>query len=163
MLKKVLVFSIFSCFFISSTLSANEISLNYDKKTKSLVRKMLVYKDPSWVCKITTEKSKEYYFLSPKSMFEFYFNPSKWPITKVKDIENLKNIVVTDYSTLKPIKAKEAYFVYGSNKVSLAGDDLPAFKLYSHAQEFAKKNNGKRIFKFHEVKKGLIDLLNGDI
>ncbi|QDF28182.1 nitrous oxide reductase accessory protein NosL [Halarcobacter anaerophilus] len=163
MLKKLLFFSSFCCFLITSVASASDVSLKYDNETKGLVRKMKVYKDPSWVSKVITSESKEFYFLSPKSMFEFYFNPKKWPITNVENRNNIKEIIVTDYFTLKPIRAREAYYVYGSNKVSLAGDDLPAFKLYSHAQEFAEKNNGKRIFKFNEVKKALIDLLNGNI
>lgn len=137
--------------------------MGFDKNTKSLVRKMLVYKDPGWVAKVVTKDSKEFYFVSAKSMFEFYYNPEKWQETNTKDANELKEVVVTDYKTLRAINAKGAFYVYGSNKVSPAGDDLPAFESYDAANEFAKNNNGKRVLSFTEVKKGLIELLNGDI
>lgn len=141
----------------------SDYSLEFNKETKSLVRHLLVYKHPSWVAKVVTKESKEFYFASPKSMFEFYFDPQKWADTKVDDANTLKEIVVTDYKTHKAINAKGAFYVYGSNKTSPSGDDLPAFASYDDANEFAQHNNGKRIFSFKEVKKALIELLNGDI
>ena len=70
---------------------------------------------------------------------------------------------MTDYKTLKAIDAKYAFYVYGSHKISLAGDDLPAFKDINDAKEFMDNNNGRRILSFNELKSGLIQLLNGDI
>lgn len=137
--------------------------MDFDKNTKSLVRKMLVYKQPGWVAKVVTKDSKEFYFVSPKSMFEFYFDPQKWEEANTKNAKELKEILVTDYTTHKIINAKGAFYVYGGNKISPAGDDLPAFESYESAMEFSKNNNGKRILSFKEMKKSLIELLNGDI
>lgn len=163
-MKKLSIVFLLSCIFCILGLNAKvSYFMNFDKDTKSLVRKMLVYKQPAWVSKVVTKESKEYYFVSPKSMFEFYFNPQKWPDTKITDSNNLKEIVVTDYKTHRAINAKGSFYVYGSNKISPAGDDLPAFENYDDAKEFADNNNGKRVFSFKEVRKGLIELLNGDI
>ncbi len=152
------------CLFSTIALSANEdYSLNFDKETRGLVRHMLIYKDPTWVAKIVTQDLKEFYFTSPKSLLEFYYNPHKWPNAKVETSEQLKDVIVTDYKTLKPIDARYAFYVYGSNKISSAGDDLPAFKNINDAKYFMKNNKGKRVLSFNQLSKGLIDLLNGDI
>jgi len=137
--------------------------LNYDKNTTSLVRNMKVYKNPKWVAKIKTGDNKEVYFCSPKSMFEFYHRPAKWFSVGVKSEKDFLEIVVTDYFTNKAIDAREAYFIYGSNKISPAGDDLVAIETKEEAKRFSKKYNGKRIFKFNEVPDALIKLLNGRI
>lgn len=164
-LSKKITLTLLSISVISTlSLSAKEIySMNFDKETIGLVRKMHVYKYPSWVAKVVTKDSKEYYFSSPKSLMEYYHSFEKWPETNVTNRDDLKEIIVTDYSTLKPIDARKAFFVYGSNKISIAGDDLPAFETIDSAKRYLEKNNGKRILKFDELKKGLIQLLNGDI
>lgn len=153
-----------SCLLFNIAASANEnYSLNFDKETRGLVRHMLVYKDPTWVAKVVTKDLKEFYFTSPKSLLEFYYNPEKWPKAKAETADQLKDIIVTDYKTLKPIDARYAFYVYGSNKTSTAGDDLPAFKNIDDAKYFMSKNKGKRVLSFNQISRGLIDLLNGDI
>jgi len=137
--------------------------MNFDKETRCLVRQLPVYKYPAWVAKIELSNGKEIYFSSPKSMFEFYFRPGKWYELGVKSEDDFKNIIVTDFKTLKPVKAKGAFYVYGSNVTSPAGDDLVAFDSYKAAEEFAKKYNGKRVLGFREVNDALIRLLNGRI
>lgn len=163
-MKKLPLIILSVCLLSILSLSAKvKYYMDFDKDTKSLVRKMLVFKNPAWVAKAVTEESKEFYFVSPKSMFEFHFNPEKWPAANIKSQKDIKNLVVTDYATLRAIDAKKAYYVYGSNKISPAGDDLPAFKDYEQAKIYADKHHGRRIFEFSKVSKGLIELLNGDI
>jgi nitrous oxide reductase accessory protein NosL len=138
--------------------------LNFDKNTTCLVRQIQVYKHPKWVAKIETRGGKTVYFSSPKSMFEFYFRPGKWHDVGVKSERDFSKIVVTDYSTLEPIDAEKAFFVYGAGSItSPAGDDLPAFKNKADAEAFFKKYNGKRIMPFDKVPDALIKLLNGRI
>ena len=134
--------------------------MSYDKNTTGFIRNLKLYKYPSWVSKILLRSGREIYFSSPKSMFEFYLRPAKWPEFKIRSEDDFKAIYVTDFKTLKPIKAKGAFFVYGSNRVSPAGDDLVPFSSYQDAQNFMKSNNGKRIFSFKEVTQGLINWLN---
>ncbi|MGB6329590.1 MAG: nitrous oxide reductase accessory protein NosL [Halarcobacter sp.] len=163
-MKKISLLVISACLFSTLNLSANETyTMNFDKETRGLMRKLPVYKDPAWVCKIVTKDSKEFFFTSPKSLMEFYYNPEKRPSTKVSSSEEIKDIIVTDYKTLKPIDAKYAFYVYGSHKISFAGDDLPAFENINDAKKFLEMNNGRRVLNFNELSKGLIQLLNGDI
>jgi len=137
--------------------------LNYDKNTTCLVRHIAVYKDPKWVAKIEVRHGKTVYFSSPKSLFEFYHRPGKWFDVGVKSERDFNEIVVTDYTLLKPINAEEAYYVYGSRATSPAGDDLVAFQTEEAAKKFAAAYNGKRILKFNEISDALIRLLNGRI
>jgi len=137
--------------------------IEYDKNTTCLVRNLLLYKNPKWVAKIEVSNGKTVYFCSPKSMFEFYFRPAKWYDIGVRSEADFKKIVVTDYNTLKPINAREAFFVYGSRVISPAGDDLVAFETEKDAKEFVKKYGGSRIFSFDKVPYGLIKLLNNSL
>jgi len=137
--------------------------LNYDKNTTCLVRHIAVYKDPKWVAKIEVRNGKIVYFCSPKSMFEFYHRPGKWYDIGVRSERDFSKIVVTDYSTGKPINAEEAFYIYGTSVTSPAGDDLVAIKSKESAEKFSAEFNGKRILKFDEVSDALIRLLNGRI
>lgn len=137
--------------------------MDYDKNTSCLVRHIKVYKEPSWVAKVELQNGKKVFFSSPKSMFEFYFTPGKWFDVGVKSEQDFKDILVTDFQTLKPVKAKGAFYIYGTNVIGPAGDDLIAFDSYAAAEEFSKKHNGKRILGFRDVSDALIRLINGRI
>ncbi|MFK5976289.1 MAG: nitrous oxide reductase accessory protein NosL [Sulfurovum sp.] len=139
--------------------------MNYDKNTTGVVRQLKIYKHPNWVAKIELTDGKNIFFSSPKSMFEFYYRPANWSFLNLnlKSEKDFKQILVTDFNTLKPINAKGAFFVYGTNATSPAGDDLVAFSSYDKAEKFSKAHNGKRIFSFKEVSNPLINLLNGKI
>jgi len=141
----------------------DQYSMDYTKETRGLLRNINVYKYPAWVSKITLQNGKVVFFCSPKSMIEFYNRPAIRPEVGVKKEEDFKQILVTDFATMKPINAKGAFYVYGSNKTSPAGDDLPAFATYESAEQFMKKNNGKRVMSFHQIPAALIKLLNGKI
>ena len=108
--------------------------MDFNKDTSCLVRHLKVYKDPQWVAKIELKNGKKVFFSSPKSMFEFYFRPGKWYDVGVKDENDFKDILVTDFETLKPVKAKGAFYIYGTNVSGPAGDDLIAFDSYAAAR-----------------------------
>jgi len=137
--------------------------MDYTEDTDGLVRKIKVHKGPNWVAKIELTNGKKIFFVSPKSMIEFYHRPGKWHDVGVKSEDDFKDIIVTDFTTLKPINARGAFYVYGSNMTSPAGDDLPAFATYEAADNYAKEHNGKRILNFKEIPEALIKLLNGRI
>jgi nitrous oxide reductase accessory protein NosL len=130
------------------------------KDATCVIRKLKVYKAPKWTAKIEMKNGKVAYFCSPKSMFEFYFDPSANPEFELKDNLDISKISVTDFNTLEELDATKAYFVYGSHNTSPSGDDLPAFANSWTATTYAKEHNGKRVFTFKDIKKSLIDYLN---
>jgi len=144
----------------SSLLFSYEIK--YDKDAVGQVRHLKLYKYPSWVSEIELANGKKVLFSSPKGMFEFYLHPASWygdyHITSESDF---KKLYVTDFKTAKTINAKGAFFVYGTNEISPAGDDLVPFDSYKAAEDFSKKHHGTRIFGFREISYGLIKFLNG--
>ena len=137
--------------------------LTYDKNTTCLVRHFKIYKDPKWVAKIEVRSGKTVYFSSPKSMFEFYFQPDRWFELGAKTPDDIAAITVTDFNTLDAINARSAFYVYGSTQISPAGDDLPAFSTKEDAEAFAAKYKGKRVLRFSEIHNSLIRLINGRI
>ncbi len=137
--------------------------MDYTKETRCLVRNFFVYKDPKWVGKIELKNGKKVFFSSPKSLIEFYLRPGKWFEVGVKSEKDFRDIIVTDYLTMKPINARDAFYIYGSRATSPSGDDLVAIENEEDAKNFAKSYNGKRIFKFTEVSDALIRLINGRI
>ncbi len=137
--------------------------LGYDKQTRGLVRHLLVHKYPKWAAKIELANGKEVYFCSPKSMFEFYWRPARWYDLGVRSEEDFKKLLVTDYESGKPIDARGAFYVYGSNVTSPAGDDLVPFASYDAAQKFLKQHGGSRVLNFSQINYALINLLNGRI
>ncbi len=146
------------CFFILiSSIFAETMSI--PKDATCLIRNLKVYQAPAWAATIKVRSGQTIYFSSPKSMFEFYFQPGRWPEFQVKQESDMQ-IYVTDYQTMEKIPAKEAYYVYGSNQTSPSGDDLPAFASKEAADFFAQKNNGKKVLDFAGVSDGLINLLN---
>ena len=164
-LLSILLLSI-SLNFASSTLPPKadiKYEMNFTKQDRCLVRNFFVYKEPKWVAKIELTNGKNIFFSTPKSMFEFYHRPGKWYDIGVKSEKDFKNIIVTDYRTMKLINAREAYYIYGSRATSPAGDDLVVIENEVDAKIFAKKYSGKRIFKFDEVSDALIRLINGRI
>ncbi|MCK5110510.1 MAG: nitrous oxide reductase accessory protein NosL [Arcobacteraceae bacterium] len=137
--------------------------MDYTKETRCLVRNFFVYKDPQWVGKIELKNGKKVFFSSPKSLIEFYHTPGKWFDVGVKSEKDFKDIIVTDYLTMKPINAKDAFYIYGSRATSPSGDDLVSIENEKDAKYFAEKYSGKRIFKFNEIPEALIRLINGRI
>jgi nitrous oxide reductase accessory protein NosL len=160
--KKINTILITSTIFtVSASANNDKKIMDFNKETVSEIRKLKVYKNPTWTSKIEFSNKKFAYFSSPKSMFEFYFTEFKWKPFDAKTVDDLENIYVTDFKTLEIIDAKKAYYIYGSRKISPAGDDLVSFKTLTDAQNFKNSENGKRIFRFSEVSNGLIKLLNG--
>lgn len=152
---------LFALIITAVLLSAAPIEVS--KEESCLIRHVKLYKDPAWIATVETKAGKTAYFSSPKSMFEYYYNPKKYTHLGALTPDDIKTVTVTDFNTLQAIDGKKAFYVYGSRNISPAGDDLPAFATRTEAELYAKQHRGMRIFAFDEVKASLISLLNGDI
>ena len=145
----------------ASLLMAEPITVS--KEESCLVRNFKVYEHPTWIAKVETSKGKVGYFSSPKSMYEFYFQPDRWEELGAATPDDVTKLTVTAFDTLDAIDARSAFYVYGSTQISPAGDDLPAFATKEDAEAFLAKYKGKRILRFSEIHNSLIRLLNGRI
>jgi len=127
-------------------------------KDKCPVCGMFVAKYPDFLAKIGFQDGSWVFFDGAKDMFKYYFDIQKYhPARKQSDIEA---IYVTDYYTLSPVKAYEAFFVVGSDIYGPMGRELIPFEKKDDAQAFIKDHNGKSLLKFEELTLVLIKSLD---
>ncbi len=129
-------------------------SVKLPNKSKCPVCGMIVNKYPKWVSKISTVDG-EFYFDGVKDMMKFYYEPLKY----VKKDFKINSIEVSDYYSLKALKAKDAFYVIGSNVFGPMGHELIPFESKKDAQVFLKDHSGKKIISFKDITKKIIDEL----
>jgi nitrous oxide reductase accessory protein NosL len=127
------------------------LKLTAPKDAKCPVCGMWVAKYPKWVSSIKYQ-DKTLYFDGVKDMMKYYFDPKRFKGTKEKIVE----IKVQDYYSLKPISAKSAYFVIGSNVYGPMGEELIAFKSFKDASSFKDDHQGKKIIRFEEIQESML-------
>jgi hypothetical protein len=86
---------------------------------------------------------------------KFYFEPAKWGYdASIKD--HIKKMVVRDYYTLKPVWAKAAWYVVGSDVYGPMGNELIPFASKEAAENFMKDHHGKKVLRFDEISEALV-------
>lgn len=138
-------------------LSHIENPIKIEETDKCPVCGMFVKKYPRWVAQIIYTHDKhthKFSFDGVKDLMKFYFDPKLWlsneykhPILK----EKIKNILVTDYYSQKPIEGSTAYYVIGSDVYGPMGHELIPFEQESDAKTFKKDHNGIKIIKFEKI------------
>ena len=138
-----------------------------DKNERDLICGMQPYKNPKWMTEIELVNDKKLHFASVKCMMLFYYKNDKWhdlgvkaPKERKDRADNIKELRVQDYNSLKVIDAKKAFYVYGSHIMSPKGDDLVPFQYEKDAQNWMKENGGNKILTWKQFKLNLFDLLN---
>jgi len=132
--------------------SAQKDAIFVPKGSKCPVCGMFTAKYPKWVATIKEEDGKTYYFDGIKDMMKYYFDPERYHHKK----QAFTEILVSDYYTLKPITAKEAWYVIGANIYGPMGNEFIPFKTMEDAKEFLKEHFGKKIVKFDEITEDLV-------
>jgi copper chaperone NosL len=118
---------------------------------------MFVAKYPNWLAQIHYDSpDKTKVFDGVKDMMVFYFNPQKYGGTSR---ETIKDIFVKDYYSLKSLKAKEAFYVIGSDVYGPMGHELIPFESKEAAESFSKDHLGKDILTFDQITPDLIESL----
>ena len=156
--KKILFFLFVNLLLVTYTLAADFSPLEPSKKDKCQVCGMFVYKYPDWVAQIVFKDRSYVVFDGAKDLFRFYLNIQKYNLQKGRD--NIDCIFVTDYYTLKRIKAETAFFVFGSDIYGPMGSELIPFTDKSSAKEFMSDHSGKGILSFSEITNKLVNNLD---
>ncbi len=117
---------------------------------------MFVSKYPKWVAMMEME-GKIYYFDGVKDMMKYYIFDGDF----IYDRTKLSKIFVSDYYTLEPIPAKEAFYVVDSNVYGPMGHELIPFKTEKSANIFKDEHQGKVIVKFNEITDRMVMALDG--
>ncbi len=100
------------------------------------------------------------YFVSVKSMMNFYFHPEKYPEYSVSDRSKIAKMYVKDYVDGKRLDAKDAWYVFGSRIAGPHGDDLIPLASKTKAELFVKRYGGSRIMNADALTFGLIHYLD---
>jgi len=79
--------------------------------------------------------------------------------TPAKKQASIAAVTVNDYYTLKPIDARQAYFVVGSDVYGPMGKELVPFGKAADAQAFFKDHKGKKVLHFNEVSPAILKSL----
>jgi len=118
-------------------------------KDKCPVCGMFVSKYPDWVATVTFNDSTSLFFDGAKDFFTYYHGIKKY--TPSKTPASIATITVNDYYTLKPVDARQAYFVVGSDVYGPMGKELVPFGKAPDAQAFLKDHKGKRVLRFNDI------------
>ena len=118
-------------------------------KDKCPVCGMFVSKYPDWIVSVAFKDSTALYFDGAKDFFTWYHNIQKFTPGKRQD--SISAITVNDYYTLKPVDAKQAHFVIGSDVYGPMGKELVPFGKLADAHSFLKDHKGKMVLRFSDV------------
>ena len=118
---------------------------------------MFVARFPNWVASVTFKSGAKAYFDGPKDLFTYYVNPKAYDAAAKRS--NIVRVTVKGYYSLKPIDARKAYFVSGSDVAGPMGAELVAFERKSDAMGFRKDHHGKRVLRFTEITPAVLKAL----
>jgi nitrous oxide reductase accessory protein NosL len=118
-------------------------------KDKCPVCGMFVSKYPDWIATVTFKDSSVLFFDGVKDFFTYYHNMQKY--TPARNQASISFISVNDYYTLKPVDARQAHFVLGSDVYGPMGKELVPFGKVNDAQAFIKDHKGKMVLHFSDV------------
>lgn len=119
-------------------------------KDKCPVCGMFVAKYQKWVAEIVFKDGSYVVFDGCKDMFKYYFNMEKY--TKKKSRDDIAEIYVTEYYTLKIHKAADVLFIVGSDVLGPMGHELIPVKGEDAAKIFMIGHQGNKVFRFDEIR-----------
>jgi nitrous oxide reductase accessory protein NosL len=135
--------------FLSAALAAPPLPPSPAAKDKCPVCGMFVNKYPDWVATVIFKDSSALYFDGAKDFFSYYHNMNKY--TPARNQASISSVIVNDYYTLKPVDARQAYFVVGSDVYGPMGKELVPFGKAADAQAFFQDHKGKKVLNFNGV------------
>lgn len=145
---------------VSSLFSAEILGKTYEEISKLVqevcpIKNVDIDKHKDWAGYVELKDGSIVALSSSKYTFAYMLI-----VQKREGQDSVKNIYVTDYKSKKLIDAKTAYYVFGSNIMSVGGDDLIPFSLENDAKEFFQGNKGKQIYRFDRMTENFINYLD---
>ena len=128
------------------------------QKDRCPVCGMFVYKYPDWIATVVLDNNTVLFFDGAKDLFKFYFDLKKYHPDVER--ENIADIYVTEYYDVKPIHARRAFYVIGSDVYGPMGRELIPLASEADARQFMQDHKGKRILKFDKITSAVIQKLD---
>lgn len=115
---------------------------------------MFVARYPDWTAAVVHRDGATSWFDGAKDMFRYLQDPKRYaPGRSAADVQR---VLVTDYYAVKPVDAREAWFVAGADVYGPMGNELVPFARREDAEEFLRDHKGTRILRFGEVDAALL-------
>lgn len=118
---------------------------------------MFVAKYPDWTASARFKDGTTSFFDGPKDMFSHYFDTARY--TPGKRQTDIVALSVKEYYSLAMIDARAAFFVIGSDVYGPMGNELIPFSTEKDAASFKLDHKGKRILRFNEITRQIIQSL----
>jgi len=117
---------------------------------------MFVAKYPEWIATVHYKDGHTHHFDGAKDLFKYLLEMPKW--APGRRAEGIVTIGVTEYYGLARIRAREAWYVIGSDVIGPMGHELIPLETREDAEEFMIDHDGKRILRFDEAN---LEMLEG--
>jgi nitrous oxide reductase accessory protein NosL len=152
--KKILLafLFIFNSLFAADSLVGKEYKDLNLKQEMCPVKNVSIEKHKDWLGYVELEDGTITAASSPKYAFTQYFKEQNAG-------KKVKAVYLTDYKTKKIIDSKTAFYVFGSNIMSVGGDDVIPFSVEADAKEYFGKHYGKKIFGYDRMTRNFIEYL----
>jgi copper chaperone NosL len=120
---------------------------------------MFVARYPDWVAGIRFADGSRVLFDGAKDLFKFLMRFEDYgPAARRTDVVA---VFVTDYYGLKPVEAKQAWYVVGADVLGPMGHELVPFGRREEAEEFKRDHHGTRLLRFEEITPAVVKALDG--
>ncbi len=134
---------------VSLTAAGEKVPFKPGKGDKCPTCGMFVAHYPDFLAQVVFKDGSYAFFCGVKDMMKYYVDPPRYnPSKKTSDIAN---IVVTDYSNLKPTDGRQAYYVVGSVVFGPMGQEFFPCRKEAAARKFMRENHGKEIVRFDQI------------
>jgi nitrous oxide reductase accessory protein NosL len=127
---------------------ASEGTLQLSKSDRCPVCAMFPARRPRSAAAMTLKNGETYYFCSNGCMLRAWLRPTVYLGKKRATIDRL---VVLDYFSGKPIDARKATWVAGSDVVGPMGPAIVALGDTGQLAAFKKRHGGQTVFHFHQI------------
>ena len=129
-----------------------------DAKATCPVCGMFVALYPEWIATVLYQDGQAHHFDGAKDLFKYLLDLSRY----VPDREpaGITAIGVTEYYGLTRIDARAAWYVIGSDVLGPMGHELIPLTTRDEAEEFSRDHQGRRILRFDEVDRALLEKLD---
>jgi nitrous oxide reductase accessory protein NosL len=110
---------------------------------------MIVAKYPNWTATVVWKDGRVHHFDGAKDLFTYLLRLSKYAPTR--SARDLAAVAVTEFYDLRPVDARQAFYVVGSDVLGPMGHELVPLATRADADEFIKDHHGRRVLRFADV------------
>lgn len=125
-----------------------DLALQASPTDRCPVCAMKVVHHPKFAAAIQLENGETFYFCATGCLIRSWMHPE---VFLGKDADALKRPVVQSYFTGKPIDARDALWVAGSDVVGPMGPALVPLETQKELETFQSRHGGKTVFRLSEM------------